>query len=178
MTIAPAGFPIWSRATSMQYYGGNTQKRDYVGVGAINAKTDVSAAQFARITADLEEAARMATLCRLVVSVNDGAGTSQVLFASVAWAQPMTVPYDGALAPAGYPLIALSSGIMKVGLPASAVDSYGTSADIYPIAGQSGNPVIIWNGSTPAMESWGGNELPTLTFTRPASNQVAVVTIY
>jgi hypothetical protein len=62
MTTTPAGNPAWARTGTFADYGGDPNKANFLRRSGLDALTDVNAEQFARLTADLEAAARTVPL--------------------------------------------------------------------------------------------------------------------
>lgn len=131
MTIAPAGLPLWSRTASFEVYGGHLQKRNYGDIGMVNALTDVSAAQFCRLTSDAAGAARTSALVSLSI-YRDGT-TITINVCAPQWASPSLSPYDGGIALGVYPTAALTdTNEVTVTIPSSASDEFGVAQAIVP----------------------------------------------
>jgi len=62
MATTPTGLPAWTRTATAATYGGDTGKRDLGGIGKVNAKTDVGAADWLRLCSDCARAVRTAPL--------------------------------------------------------------------------------------------------------------------
>lgn len=130
MTIVPSGNPLWLRNSGITQYGGDINKKDFGGIGVINARTDLSAAQYSRLAADQAAVARVASLMRLVFVT--GTGTAAVSLCSPAWGAPATYA-DGSTPPsANYPTVTGTGTSRTVTLPASVADDYGVVADLAP----------------------------------------------
>lgn len=71
MAIVPSGVPAWLRTNDHATYGGDTQKTDFHGQGAVDARTDVAAKQFVRMCADLASVQRTAPFATLTYTCVD-----------------------------------------------------------------------------------------------------------
>lgn len=71
MTIVPTGAPLWAYTTTLEDYGGNLEKRNYMDRGAIDAISDIDARQFARLTADVYGIGATSPLCTLSFECRD-----------------------------------------------------------------------------------------------------------
>ncbi len=126
MPITPAGYPAWSRTASFESYGGNVNKRDYGGQGAINPYTDVSASQFSRMVSDIAAITRTAAFGEMTVLCNDtvpGVPTIEVveLMTGV-----RTSSYAGGSAPTGFPSGARNgNGHTTITFASDYTDEYG-----------------------------------------------------
>jgi hypothetical protein len=74
MTITPTGRPAWEHANDHTTYGGDVNKENYQSLGPVNSKTDVDAAEFVRLAADLAALQRTASFATIVYQCNDTAG--------------------------------------------------------------------------------------------------------
>src|SRR5512147_559298 len=100
----PTGSPIWTRATVAADYGGKATLHDYGDIGSVNANTDVNAAQYLRLCADLSAVAKTAPLCQMVIHHTGGAWL--VTYCKPLWAPEVVVAYDGATPPSSaYPSV-------------------------------------------------------------------------
>lgn len=133
MTILPSGNPIWLRAPGITQYGGDANKKDYGGIGVVNAQTDIGAAQFSRLTADLAAVARVTPLMRLLVVPNTAAPHTTVSWCAPAWAPPATYT-DGSVPPSSvYPTVtATVATSFLVTIPSLVADDYGVSGAVFP----------------------------------------------
>jgi hypothetical protein len=146
MTILPSGNPLWLRAPGITQYGGDANKKDYGGIGVVNAQTDISAAQYARMTADLAAVARVTPLMRLLVVTASGAPFAAVTWCAPAWGAPVSY-VDGAVPPSSiYPVVTASAATsFAVAVPASIADDYGIAGAVTPhIVIVSGG---VWDGT-------------------------------
>lgn len=131
MTILPEGNPIWSRVPSIEQYGGHLEKRDYLDIGVVNSKTDVSARQLTRMTADLAAVARVAPLLRMRITVQ--VGSISVDWCSLAWGADATYSGATAIGPSpAYPTVSLEDNDLVIQMPTSATDDYGVERVVVP----------------------------------------------
>jgi hypothetical protein len=153
MTISPAGLPLWSRTASFEVYGGHLQKRDYGGICMVNALTDVSAAQFCRLTGDAAGAARVATLFSM--SLSRSGSTITINYCAPQWAPPSLSPYDGGVAMGLYPVAALTdTNEVTVTVPSSATDEFGVAQAIVPRMVFPCYSGVTWKGGTIAANAF------------------------
>lgn len=128
----PAGLPAWTRVAEIDHYGGHPEKRDFQAQGVVNPQTDVSAAAFMRMTADMAALTRVAPFCVLTVQCEDSALTAP----SVVRAQQMGIVSVAGYAGASPPDVALPTlarvgdGAFTVTWPETATDDYDVSATI------------------------------------------------
>lgn len=146
MTILPAGNPLWLRSPGITQYGGDVNKKDYGGIGSVNSQTDINAAQFSRLTADLAAVARVAPLVRLLIIPSSSAPYAAVQYCAPAWAPP-TAYTDGSVPPSSvYPTVTASAATScVVTIPSAIMDDYGVSAAVHPriVSVQGG----VWGGT-------------------------------
>lgn len=126
MTVTPSGLPPWSYTAAIEYYGGHLDKRDYMGQGAVNARTDVSARQIARLSADLSAVVRVAPLCVMSFTCNDSSPAAP----TVNWIRMMSGVlldgYEGDAAPGGYPSgERIGNGSVRFTFPTNLSDDFG-----------------------------------------------------
>ncbi len=161
MTTTPAGVAPWVRSVGIADYGGNAEKTDYLGIGVVNPKTDVSAAQFLRLTNDLAAAVRTAELCTIMFTCRDSGTPDDPLVTYVGgmvWLYSSSGGYDGGAPPSGYPGVTrVSDGRVRVVFASSYTDSYGVSGSVVihgavpgaVAAGIAANPVkqsaLVWD---------------------------------
>lgn len=72
--MTPTGAPAWVKANDHATYGGDVNKTNYQSQGAINALTDVTAAQFCRLAADVAACHNTSEFATLRYLCNDGGG--------------------------------------------------------------------------------------------------------
>jgi hypothetical protein len=139
MTTTPTGSPAWTRTASAAIYGGDNGKRDLGGLGAVNAKTDVTAAQWLRMAGDLSCAVHSAPLfwMRITVSYSSTPVAASVTCGPM-WGDVAT--YVGVSPPSTlYPNVAANSSSLRITFPGrtAAVDGVNwiTIADEYGISG-------------------------------------------
>jgi hypothetical protein len=136
--IVPAGFPAWTRAAVPDHYGAVPGLHDLGNCGAVNARTDITAASYTRMAADCVGAVRGAPLfwVRFTTSVGPVATVNQC--------QPMWGPASGAYAGAApssviYPSIVWSSGSYVLTFPGLVVTAGGVRyirmTDDYQVVG-------------------------------------------
>jgi hypothetical protein len=113
--IVPTGSPAWTRIAQVSDYGVVPDLHNLGDFGAVNAKTDITAEEYARLAADCLTAVRGAPLFWLTFEV--GAGP----VADVRQCQPMwdtaSGPYSGATPPSSsFPTIIWDSGSSEFAL--------------------------------------------------------------
>jgi hypothetical protein len=153
MTIQPSGAPLWLRGSGITQYGGDLNKKDYGGIGAINARTDLSAVQYSRLVADMASLARVSPLMRMQFTPHASAPVTSVELCSPCWGVPM--PYaDGAAPPSSvYPTITGTGALRTIILSPTATDDYSVIGQISPkIIQVSGG---TWDGSVVGFDSLG-----------------------
>lgn len=128
MSTTPAGLPAWSRTADASVYGGHSDKRDYQAQGVVNPQTDVSAAQFIRLAADVAALTRVAPFCVMTVQCNDTVPDAP----TVVRAQQMTAVslagYEGDNPTGDFPeLSRLGDGDIRVDWAETVEDDYGVS---------------------------------------------------
>ncbi len=125
----PTGSPPWLRTTSYVDYGGDANKTDYLGIGIINPKTDVSAAQLQRMANDLAACARAVPACTIAYTCNDTAvgHPTVTLCRGMAW-NYAGAGYTGDRPPTGYPTVTRAAdGDNTITFDSTYTDSYGVS---------------------------------------------------
>lgn len=132
MTTTPAGSPSWTRTVDVSDYGGDAQKSDYLNIGPVNPRTDVSCAQFLRLVADMASATRAMPLCTIEFTCRDTL-TTDPLITSVTgqiWSYSGS-GFDGGSPPTGYPTVTrIGDGHVRVTFASSYSDDFGVSGDI------------------------------------------------
>lgn len=135
MAIIPTGSPSWVRNSDYTTYGGHASKINYQSQGKVNARTDVDAEDFARITADIAALMRPAEFCNLTFTARD-AGVLDPLVTKVTM-QPsgvVTVSYAGGSPPTGFPAVTrVADGNYLITFSATYLDAYGVSGAWQPV---------------------------------------------
>lgn len=103
MAIVPTGLPVWARTRSHTDVGGNTNKRNYLSRGAIDALTDVGAEALCRLAADLEAIGRTAPFATITYLCNDGSPAAPTIECVYGMIGVRTTSYAGGSPPAGFP---------------------------------------------------------------------------
>lgn len=129
MAITPTGSPSWVRNSDYTTYGGNVNKANYQGQGKVNARTDVDAEEFARMTADLAAIMRTAPFCTITFTCRDSSALDPLV--TDVTMQPsgvVTTSYAGGSPPAGFPSVERNGdGDVTITFDASYTDAYGVS---------------------------------------------------
>lgn len=97
MATIPTGSPAWTRTATAAIYGGNAGKRNLGGIGAVNAKTDVTAEEWLRISSDLARAVRSAPLFFASIAYTYDPPLSTSVTVQPMWTDVAT--YDGVTPP-------------------------------------------------------------------------------
>lgn len=138
---------MWGRGASAGSYGASSTLRDYGDVGAINANTDVTAAQYKRLASDAAASTRTAPIATMLVRY--AAGVAYVANCVVPWAPALFLEYLGSAPPSSaYPVAAISGSYLTVNFPVSAVDEYGVSENIIVRIAVSTLNGTAWQGPT------------------------------
>ncbi len=134
MTITPTGAPAWTRTVSHVDYGGHPSKRDYMGQGAIDALTDLSAAQLCRLASDVAAVVRTAEFAVMVLLCNDSSPAAPTVEFVSLMTGVRLVEYAGDAAPSGFPSAARNgNGDVTITFASSYTDDYGVVGDYAPI---------------------------------------------
>lgn len=129
MAVTPSGYPVWARATAFTDYGGSAAKRDFMGVGAVNSLTDVSAAQFSRLVSDVAAIARTAAFGELTFVCSDSSPAAPTVESALLMTGVRTSSYVSSSAPTGFPSGARNgNGDATFTFSANYSDDYSTSA--------------------------------------------------
>lgn len=128
----PTGSPAQARLATIESYGGHPQKRDYQAQGVVNPLTDVSAAGFLRMTADLAACARVASFCVLTVACNDTTPAAPTVRRCQQMGTVSAGGYAGGTPPnANLPTLArVGNGSFTVTWPTTTEDDFGVEADV------------------------------------------------
>jgi hypothetical protein len=164
MTIT--GDPVWARNAGIADYGGHTSKADYMSQGAVNPKTDLSAAGFKRMTDHLAACARTADICKIQFTQDDTTPDDPTVNScDCLWGYAGT-SYPGDAPPTNFPtVIRQSDGYCLITFDSSYDDEYGQSADLdiryaVPAGNDSGNTNVVCdivNAYTVAVRCFVGN---------------------
>ena len=128
----PTGTPAWERTTSVADYGGDASKTDYLGIGNVNPKTDVSAAQFLRMVSDLSAAVRASPLCTITFTCRDTVPDDPLVTSvtGMIWSYQGS-GYDGGTPPTGYPSVfRIGDGHVRIAFAATYADDFGVSGSL------------------------------------------------
>src|SRR5574343_765314 len=132
MAITPAGSPSWVRNADPTTYGGNTEKRNYMGQAVCNAQTDVGAEQYVRLAADVAGMVRANPFCVIRGTATDA--SSSVYVEACIMQTGVAAAYAGASPPSGFPTVAYSSsGVFTVTFASSYTDPYGVAGAYAPV---------------------------------------------
>ena len=133
MPIVPAGSPAWTRTADHTQYGGHENKQNFMGVGCINAQTDVGAENLCRAAADLAAAIRTLPFCVMTLLCNDSSPAAPTIeFVNMMTGVRVT-SYAGDAAPSGFPSAARNgNGDITVTFDSSYDDDYGVSGSFAP----------------------------------------------
>lgn len=128
MAITPSGSPPWLRTNTLNHYGGDVNKENYLSRGAIDALTDVDASQFSRLAADAAALQRVMPFCTMTIKCDDvtpGPPTIEYINMQTGVA---SVSYVGNAAPSGFPSASrLGNGAVLITFASSYSDPYGVS---------------------------------------------------
>lgn len=132
----PAGNPSWTRTATPEFYGGHQNKRNYLSLGSIDARTDVNAEQIKRLTADLAAVVRTAPFAVIDYVCNDTAPAAPTILRCRLQTGVVFESYPGDNPPQGFPSAArLSDGKVRFTFPVSPVDDYGATIALNLTAG-------------------------------------------
>jgi hypothetical protein len=166
--IVPSGKPVWGGTTSMLDYGGHLEKKNYGGIGMVNALTDTGAEQFVRMTTDAASVARTAGQMKAQLNISRDGTTITVNKCITPWTDSSIGSYDGANPPTGYPEVTLSgTNTITVSIATSATDEFGVSENIVLHGVFVGGPVK-WDGT------FTGNTFDLLDFIDTTSVSIMV----
>jgi hypothetical protein len=134
MAVTPTGAPVWERTTSFEDYGGHSEKRDYMGVGPVNARTDVAAAEFSRMVSDVAAMACTAPMWVMTLLCNDGSSAAPTVEIALGMTGVRLTSYAGASPPTGFPSVARNNdGDFTITFAATYSDDYGVSGAWVPL---------------------------------------------
>lgn len=148
MATTPNGDPAWLRNASHETYGGHAAKANYRSQGVVNPRTDVGAAQFVRMAADLAAVVRVQPFCTLVFLADDTNGDPPDVEYCALQTGVRTVAYVGNNPPAGFPAVTRTSdGVHVVTFDANYLDEYGVSGAFVPrgvmVTGEGATPFDV-----------------------------------
>lgn len=128
--MIPAGLPTWTRTATIEYYGGHPNKQNHMGLGAVDARTDVTAEQICRLSADLAACVRTAPFAVITLQCNDSSpGPPQVHV--VRMQTGVTGAYTGGSPPSGFPTFSrTSNGRVLCTFPTSPIDDFGETIPV------------------------------------------------
>lgn len=133
MAITPTGSPAWTRTAGISQYGGNVDKRNYMGIGPIDALTDWSAEEFCRMTADVVAMVRTSAFAAMTVLCNDTSPAAPTIEFVCLMTGVRTTSYAGDAAPSGFPSASRNGdGDVTITFASSYADEYGVSASYAP----------------------------------------------
>lgn len=149
MGITPTGSPPWTRQTSHVDYGGNVNKRNYMGLGVVNALTDVGAEEFCRACADLAAVARAAPMWVITYLCNDSSPAAPTIEVARGMVGSRVVSYAGNAAPSGFPSAARNAnGDVTFTFASSYADDYGVAGSWVPATADGGLHGTIGGSAT------------------------------
>lgn len=124
--IIPTGKPVWERANDHTSYGGNVEKQNHLGQGAIDSLTDVAAEEFSRMVADLAAVARTAPFLVLTYECNDASPAAPTIVTASGMLGQRTASYEGDAAPTGFPsAVRNGDGDVTFTFSSSYLDEFG-----------------------------------------------------
>lgn len=171
MAIVPAGLPVWSNTSSHTYYGGNTEKQDYLNQGPIDALTDIAANEWVRAAEDLAATARTADFAVIQYTNNDGSPAAPTINTAKLMTGENLAGYAGDAAPAGFPSAARNgTGDVTFTFASTYTDAYGVTQALTIRGAQATvNTTTIGHDAT---ASWSGQTV-TVKVTNAAGTAVA-----
>lgn len=139
MSITPTGSPPWTRQTSHTDYGGNLNKRNYMGLGVVNALTDVGAEEIVRAFSDLAAVCRTAPMWVITYLCNDSSPAAPTIEVALGMTGVRVISYAGDAAPTGFPSAARNgAGDVTFTFASSYTDDYGVAGAWVPLAATTG----------------------------------------
>ena len=133
MPIVPDGLPAWTRTADHTQYGGDLNKQNFMGVGCINAQTDVGAENLCRAAADLAAVVRTMPFCVMTLLCNDTSPAAPTIEFVNMMTGVRTTSYAGDAAPSGFPSAARNgNGDITVTFDSSYDDDYATAGPFAP----------------------------------------------
>jgi len=136
VAVTPTGSPAWTRTVSHVHYGGNTDKANYLGRGAIDPITDVAAEEFSRQACDLASVTRTSPFAVITLLHNDGPAAAPTIESVLMMTGVRLTSYAGDAAPTGFPSAARNGdGHCTITFSASYLDDYSVTGSFAPISG-------------------------------------------
>lgn len=128
MTITPSGSPPWMRVNSLVHYGGDINKENYLSRGAIDALTDVDAAQFSRLAADVAALQRVMPFCTMTFLCSDSSPAAPTVEYVHMQTGNTSIAYLGSAPTTGFPSLARNdNGDVSITFASTYSDPYGVS---------------------------------------------------
>jgi hypothetical protein len=125
----PTGDPPWARTADSETYGGVVGKHDFQNQGVTNPLTDVSAAQYLRLTNDVAAMAGAAPFATIKVTCNDTGTAAPTINWIFAMNGNQPSGYAGGAAPTGFPVGTRNGdGSITLTWPTSISDSYAVAS--------------------------------------------------
>lgn len=132
--MTPTGSPAWTRTASHLYYGGDPNKRNLLSVGVVDAQTDISAEQFARMVADLEALMNTAPFAVITYQNNDTTPGAPTILSAKLMTGVTATSYSGGSPPAGFPSASRTApGDVTFTFASSYADAFGVSGPFVPV---------------------------------------------
>ncbi len=127
--ITPAGSPPWLRTNTLNHYGGDVNKENYLSRGAIDATTDVDASQINRLASDTASLQRVMPFCNITLLCSDTAPAAPTI-EYVSMQTGIAQNYIGSSPVTGFPSAARNgNGDVSITFASSYLDSYGVSGN-------------------------------------------------
>ena len=131
MTTTPTGLPVWTRTADHTFYGGDVDKQNYQSQGVVNPKTDISAEEWCRVTADVAAMARTVPFCVITFTCDDATPGAPTVHSVNMMTGINTAGYAGDSPPTGFPTLArVSDGRVTITFASSYSDDYSVSGDL------------------------------------------------
>lgn len=128
MAITLDTLPAWTRTAVHTDYGGHVNKTDYLSQGAIDALTDVTAADICRIATDLAALVRTAPFCVITYTCNDSSPAAPTVHSVYMMTGISASNYAGDSPPSGFPTLArVADGRVTITFASTYDDDYGTA---------------------------------------------------
>lgn len=122
------------RSASHIDYGGDTNKTNWHSQGVTNARTDVGAEAYCRMSEDLSAAARTAPWTVLTVQCDDSTPAAPTIVAINQMTGVRVASYLGSAPPAGFPSATRNgNGDVSITWATSYTDAYGVAGKIHII---------------------------------------------